>query len=137
MEANSNFNYQKREDGSLEILGWKVPQETLELLAEIDGCRVTAIGSSAFSNDQTIQKIILPEGLEIMGSGVFSGCNNVQYIVLPNSLREFKYGFNPFMPNKPVVPVVRSYSEPAAREVAKMGYELFYWDKQLDAEFEN
>lgn len=137
MEAKSNFKYIKREDGTLEIIGWAVPQETLELPAEIDGCRVTAISSSAFSNDQTIQKIILPEGLEIMGSSVFYGCKNVQYIVLPNSLREFKDSLNTFMPNKPVVPVVRSYSVPAACKVVKMRYELFYWDKPLNAEFEN
>ena len=132
-----NFTYSVNKDGTLTITGWESPQPVLNLPAEIDGHRVTAIGDRAFSDSQLIQKIILPEGLETMGRAVFNSCKHVEYIVLPNSLKNFSESLNTWLPDKPVVPVIRSYSSPAAKEVASQRRDLFFWDGPLNQEFES
>lgn len=40
----------------------------------------------AFANTTSIEKVIIPEGIEFINSGAFKGCSNLQKLILPKSL---------------------------------------------------
>ena len=53
---------------------------------EIDGVKVTSIGSSAFQANTYLKTVTLPEGLTSIGSSAFRGCSSLTGLVLPDSL---------------------------------------------------
>ncbi len=55
---------------------------------EINGKAVTIIGEGAFSGNETLEYISLPNKLEMILEGSFYGCTNLQTIVLPNSVKK-------------------------------------------------
>ena len=60
----------------------------IEILAEVEGRKVTAIGDYAFINCTNLTGIVIPEGITDIGWGAFSGCTSLANISLPDSLRE-------------------------------------------------
>lgn len=47
---------------------------------------ISSIGRQAFYYKQSLQEVVLPEGLTHIGEMAFTGCHNLQVIVLPESL---------------------------------------------------
>lgn len=62
---------------------WGEENSTFELPAE-----VSEIGEYAFSNNQTIQTVVMADGLKKIGTHAFASCGAVQEITLPASLEE-------------------------------------------------
>ena len=57
-----------------------------EVPAEIDGKKVTAIGSYAFDSCTELKSVVLPEGLQKIEYCAFSNCVELESINLPDSL---------------------------------------------------
>lgn len=49
--------------------------------------QVTQLGNHVFKGCVGIEKIIVPEGIEVLGNGVFLNCKELKEVVLPTSLR--------------------------------------------------
>lgn len=62
---------------------------------EIGGYKVKTIQDNAFSNNTTIEEVILPITIDFIGTNVFEGCTSLKKIELP---KELKYiGANSFL----------------------------------------
>lgn len=49
---------------------------------------ITAIGSGAFSDCESLKSIIIPEGVVEIGEHAFSGCTSLYSITIPNSVKK-------------------------------------------------
>ena len=59
---------------------------TIRIPSSIDGCPVVAIGSNAFSNCSSIEKIVIPYGVQSILYESFSGCSSLTEINIPSSV---------------------------------------------------
>jgi len=53
-----------------------------------EGKQVLAISKQAFVGNNTVEQLLLPEGLLSIGSGAFKNCKNLKTVTLPESLTE-------------------------------------------------
>ncbi|MCL2061833.1 MAG: leucine-rich repeat domain-containing protein [Firmicutes bacterium] len=51
--------------------------------AQISSTNITAIAANAFSNNQTVQEVIIPNSVTAIGSSAFSGCTGLTSITIP------------------------------------------------------
>ncbi len=58
----------------------------VEIPAEINGLRVTELGDNFMVEKSSVEKVVLPTGLESIGERAFSGLTRLQEINLPESL---------------------------------------------------
>lgn len=89
--ADGYFYYQT-EWGDAWILGYEGAESNLTIPAALDGLRVTAIGSGAFSGNESITSITVPEGILAIKSFAFSECPNLQTVSLPRTVEEMGEG---------------------------------------------
>lgn len=57
------------------------------ILGEIDGYPVKEISRSAFSWNEQITEVIIPEGMEVIGDSAFYICENLEKVSLPSTLK--------------------------------------------------
>lgn len=83
-----DFDYTINEDKTITITNY-YSEETTECVipAEINGMKVTHIGSEAFWWEDYLTSIIIPEGVVSIGDAAFEGCESLTKIVLPKGLR--------------------------------------------------
>ena len=74
-------------NGEAVITGYKGPSPCIEIPEKISGFPVTEIGDSAFSENTTIEKVIVKNTVKRLGAGVFRASTLVD-IVLPDSIEE-------------------------------------------------
>lgn len=74
------------ENGEVTVVGWEAVGYTLDIPAEIDGMPVTKIGRTAFSEDQYLTAVTLPDSIREIGEDAFSGCKNLRKVTLPKTL---------------------------------------------------
>ncbi len=60
---------------------------------------VTAIGEGAFMSNDSVKKVVIPEGVKSIGASAFLDCSNLESVILPNSLESvgssaFDYSFS-------------------------------------------
>ncbi len=102
-----DFLYRVLADGTAEITSYVGQQEVWEIPETIGGCRVSAIGERAFSNEgwiefytddypdylrEYIRRIRVPEGVTRIGAYAFEHCFTLVEVVLPESLEEIGEG---------------------------------------------
>ena len=80
-----NYSY-TIQDGKCTIISYSGEETVVTVPAVIDGAQVTGIDQNAFAANLTIEKVILPEGLQSIGMWAFCDCENLQEIVLPSTL---------------------------------------------------
>lgn len=80
------FVYSDNADGTITITGGNVSDAKLEIPAEIDGKKVTAIGDTAFSWNKGITELVIPEGVKSLGWYSFNSCTSLETVSLPESL---------------------------------------------------
>lgn len=74
-------------NGTITITGYTGSETSIAIPKEINGYAVTAIGDKAFYEKQTIQNIILPEGLTSIGAYAFYYCSGWKgNLVIPGSV---------------------------------------------------
>ena len=94
------FQYMYLDDGSIIIISCAVDDDGLSEVivpAEIDGKKVTAISDFAFMIlNESVRKIVIPEGVTYIGANVFFGVTNVE-VYLPASITDIQAdAFAPF-----------------------------------------
>jgi serine/threonine protein kinase len=90
-----------KKNGNNAVLSWRKlksggrpclepePEGRVVVPAELDGCKVTMLGSHAFAGCRRMSEIVLPESLqEICTHKVFLGCEGLTEVTLPKSLEK-------------------------------------------------
>lgn len=86
---SSDFETRVRNGGLLEIakfVGFDEPEMIIP--NQIDGVRVISIGAMAFAKCAGVEKVIVPEGIEMIRDGAFSECESLKTVLLPTTLKE-------------------------------------------------
>ena len=83
MTADEMFTY--TQDGIVTITGYLGNEETVQIPQTINGSEVRSIGSSAFSDNQSVRHVVCPEGLIFIGANSFSG-SVIETIELPETV---------------------------------------------------
>lgn len=86
------WSYQKLDDGTIEITGYKGDSKVVEIPSKIGKAKVTQISAIIKtknyyqSPNNNITKIIIPDGIKIIGPCAFEGCKKLKSITLPDSV---------------------------------------------------
>lgn len=103
-ELRKIWKFEKREDGSVIILGYKGDRREITVPEKIGGDTVTALGEYAFSPyakrikaeqralRKAITEIVLPDTIESIGEFAFYQCKSLTRINLPERLTEISKG---------------------------------------------
>ena len=85
----------KKENGGVVITQYIGNENIVFVPDTIDNMPVQAIGDSAFADLNSLQEVILPDGLIKIGAYAFMNCQNLGRITVPSSVQEFgKFAFN-------------------------------------------
>ena len=83
------FTWEPNGDGSsYTVKGLKEPGTVSNVVipATYNGLPVTAIGSSAFWDDDTIISVTIPNSITTIGAYAFDSCSNLMSVTIPNSV---------------------------------------------------
>lgn len=80
------FAYSENDDGTVTITGGNIVTPNLEIPAELEGKKVSAIGMNAFTGNNVITDLVIPEGVKSLDWYCFNTCENLETVTLPDSL---------------------------------------------------
>lgn len=80
------FAYSENDDGTVTITGGNIVTPKLEIPAELEGKKVSAIGMNAFTGNNVITDLVIPEGVTTLYWYCFNTCENLETVTLPDSL---------------------------------------------------
>lgn len=81
------FKYIVLDDGTIEIINYSISATDLTIPSEIDGMTVTSIGSSAFSDCDSLKSVMIPDSVKSIGDDAFAGCYSLTSITIPDSVK--------------------------------------------------
>ncbi len=75
-------------EGNIYVKGFKegVSKDVISVPASFNGKAVVGISENAFKNDQTLKKVLLPEGLKYIGYDAFVNCKSLEEINIPKTV---------------------------------------------------
>lgn len=85
-EESEGHTYQKLENGTVEITGYKGSGGEVIIPGEIDGMAVTGIGDSAFEGCSSLKSITIPDGVTSIGDDAFRDCSSLENITVPDGV---------------------------------------------------
>ncbi|MBQ8214043.1 MAG: leucine-rich repeat protein, partial [Clostridia bacterium] len=83
--VKDGVTYAVRNDGTAVVLSYSGTAE--ELTLGIEGVTVAEIARKAFYDNDTLKKIVIPEGVEVIGAYAFYSCSNLKEVSLPLTLK--------------------------------------------------
>lgn len=84
-DTSSESNFEFNEDTAT-IEKYVGSEEEVVIPSEINGVSVKAIGEDAFSSNEYITEVIIPDGVETIGAEAFLNCPNLQEIFIPDDV---------------------------------------------------
>lgn len=87
VSGENTFTYSENGDGTVTITGGSIVTPKLEIPAELDGKKVSAIGVNAFTGNDVITDLVIPEGVTALNWYSFNTCGNLETVTLPDSLQ--------------------------------------------------
>ena len=111
-----DYYYTLREDGTAEITWYAGDVEKLEIPAELDGNRVTSIGSRAFSDCTSLISVAIPDSVTEIGDEAFSTCESLTSLTIPSSVTQIGYGAFEYCDNLTLTVERDSYAAQYARD---------------------
>lgn len=82
---DSGFEYQTKADGTVKIVGYQGQSKDVVIPSHIDGKTVDEIDGYKIGNN-TIETLVIPEGVTTIGKESFNYCTNLRSITLPSTL---------------------------------------------------
>ena len=92
---NNLFTYKKLDDGTIEITRVANTIKDEAIPAEIDGHKVTSIGSFAFSACNNLNNVIIPDTVTVIRCNAFRSCKNLKSVTIPDSVTTIEEGAFP------------------------------------------
>ena len=84
-----NFLYTLEEDDTIRLDDYKGTEQREILIPEvIDGLPVTEIGEACFQNDLTLEKVTMPDTVDVIGVSAFAGCSELKEAVFSANLKK-------------------------------------------------
>lgn len=84
---SGEYQYILLEDGTAEITRYGGRRNAkLDIPAELDGHRVTAIGDRAFYECESLKIVTIPGGVTVIGNYAFYECESLTSVTLPESV---------------------------------------------------
>lgn len=80
------FAYSENDDGTVTITSGNIVTPKLEIPAELEGKKVSAIGMNAFTGNNVITDLVIHEGVTTLNWYSFNTCRNLENVTLPDSL---------------------------------------------------
>ena len=80
------YKYKMLDNGTIEITGCDKSATEVVIPGEIDGAKVTSIGSSSFSYCKSLTSINIPDGVTSIGSRAFDRCSSLTSINIPDGV---------------------------------------------------
>ena len=81
-EVESDYTYSVLGDGTIEITGYNGSEENIVIPAEIDGKKVTQIGSRAFADNTTLISVTIPDGVTNIFIYAFYNCTSLKEVTI-------------------------------------------------------
>ena len=85
-EGKVAFGYKVSDDGTATITNCTATYTRLEIPAEIDGHKVTAIADGAFFNYSSATELIISDGIVSIGKSAFEHCMSLKSVTIPSSV---------------------------------------------------
>lgn len=89
----SDFTCQEQEDGTLAITGYTGADTSVVVPQRIDGKEVRRIAQFAFSENQSITAVTLPDTVTDVENFAFLACDALKTIELPDHIESFERGY--------------------------------------------
>lgn len=87
VESNGPWGFSENTDGTLAVAQYTEDDGSLFSIPDtIAGGKVTSIMAGAFSGNEDLKSVYIPEGITEIGNGAFEKCAELTSIRLPNSL---------------------------------------------------
>ncbi len=86
VQADGTYTFTSLSDGTVAITGYNGSDTTLNIPATLSGHKVTAIAQSAFSYNNDIVHVVIPNGVTRIENNAFFGCENLVTVELPSTL---------------------------------------------------
>lgn len=85
--AEEAFLYELDASGNATIMGLAEGVKVVDLVipSEIDGHPVNCIGESAFEDNDLIESVVIPDGVELVGNSAFEGCGMLSSVSFPKT----------------------------------------------------
>ncbi|MBQ4515106.1 MAG: leucine-rich repeat domain-containing protein [Anaerolineaceae bacterium] len=81
-----DYLYTVLENDKIEIVRYTGEAESLIIPKTMDGYDVISIGTNAFSRNETLKEVVIPEAVTAIGNYAFAECTNIQSVSLPEGL---------------------------------------------------
>lgn len=87
VHESGNYRYRILTDGTVELyLYTEAWASSITVPSEIDGYKVSVIGSECFVDMPSLATVIIPEGITGIGDKAFQGCGNLYNLSIPASV---------------------------------------------------
>ena len=90
--TEGDYQYSVLGDGTVEIEKYLGSDSSIIIPQNIEGKKVTCIGSSAFADHEEIIDVIVPDSVKSIDGYAFSDCSNLEKIVLPDKMDSLGLG---------------------------------------------
>lgn len=111
--CKSDYETEMLQSGSLRITKFiGFDEKEISIPNQMDGKPIAVIGENAFAKCTGIEKVIIPEGIEVVENGAFAGCESLKTVLLPTTLKS--------LGNKPKMSTPQ-YSWETPREISHDG----------------
>ena len=87
-ETSGDYEYSLLNDGTVEITNYTGNDTDIVIPAELDGKRVTEIGSFAFDSCTSLVNVKIPDSVLKIGNYAFMRCSGLKNITLSDSVVE-------------------------------------------------
>ncbi len=81
------YTFGLNSDNTYTITSYRGTETELSIPSEFEGITITAIGASAFSNLEYLEKVIIPDSITSIGDGAFYECLGLKSITIGNGVK--------------------------------------------------
>lgn len=85
-DISGAYEYEMNSDGTVKISRYDGDETEVTIPDKIEGKSVTIIGMDAFSGNETLKKVVIPDGVTTIVGGAFAACPNLESITFPDSV---------------------------------------------------
>ncbi len=87
LPVQSDYTFVRGTDGSITITKYNGNDEQVTIPSAVDGAPVRAIGESAFRENKTVKKVVIPDGVQYIGTYAFLNCSALEDVSVPSSVK--------------------------------------------------
>ena len=109
-ETFPDFEFEIDYDDNVAILkAYNGEADEIVIPSEFEGYPVTVIGDSAFRGCESIESVVIPDGVKVIDDSAFDYCTGLSHINIPNSIERIGYSAFSYtdlsdieLPDKPI-----------------------------------